>query len=207
VSPAEILDTPITTPRFSFLPAPLAGIWRVQRSHIGDARGFFSRFYCAQEFSVIGMTTPLAQINHSLSRLRGTVRGLHFQHLPHAETKVVTCISGRIFDVAVDLRRGSPSFLHWFGTELSAQNQESLVIPPGFAHGYQSLSNDAEIIYLVTTAYSAKAEDGVNPFDPAVGIRWPDPIGEVSERDARRKMLDLADYAGLDVVAPEARDE
>lgn len=207
MSPAEISAGPITTPRFTFHPAPLAGVWQVLRSPLADARGFFSRFYCAQEFAAVGITTPLAQINHSLSRLRGTVRGLHFQHPPHAETKVVTCIAGRIFDVAVDLRRHSPTFLHWFGAELSAENQQSLVIPPGCAHGYQTLSDDAQIIYLVTAAYSAQAEDGVNPFDPAVGIRWPEAVGEVSARDAGREMLKLAEYAGLGDVAPDARDE
>jgi len=120
---------------------------------------------------------------------------------------VVTCIAGGIFDVAVDLRRRSPTFLQWFGAELSAENQQSLVIPPGCAHGYQTLSDDSELLYLVTAAYSAQAEDGVNPFDPAVGIRWPEAVGEVSERDAQRQMLKLAEYAGLDDVAPETRDE
>jgi dTDP-4-dehydrorhamnose 3,5-epimerase len=163
--------------------------------------------YCAQEFAAVGITRRLAQVNHSGTRRRGTVRGLHFQYPPHSETKVVTCIVGRIFDVAVDLRRRSPTFLHWFGAELSAENQQSLVIPPGCAHGYQTLIDDSELIYLVTAAYSAQAEDGINPLDPAVGIRWPEAVGEVSERDAGQQMLNAAEYAGLDDVAPETRDE
>lgn len=194
----------VSTARFEFHPTTLQGVWRVSRKPIGDDRGFFSRLYCAQEFAAIGLAKPLAQINHSFSRQRGTIRGLHFQYPPHAESKVVTCVAGRIFDVAVDLRRGSPSFLHWFGTELSADNQESLVIPPGFAHGFQTLSDDAEIVYLVTAAYSAQAESGVNPFDPAVGIQWPETVSEISQRDAQREMLNPAEYAGVSDAAPEA---
>lgn len=185
------------TARFRFHPAPLAGLWRVSRKPIGDARGFFMRSYCAEEFATIGLTAPLAQINHSASSRKGTVRGLHFQHPPHAETKVVTCIAGAIFDVALDLRAGSPTFLQWFGMELSAANQESLLIPPGFAHGFQTLQDDSEVLYLVDAPYSGAAEDGVNPFDPTVGIRWPVEVSEVSERDAQRAYLDRERHAGI----------
>ena len=123
--------TPVATARFRFEPTPLAGVWLVQRQPIADARGFFARLYCAEEFAAIGLAEPPVQINHSYSRHAGTVRGLHFQHPPHPETKIVSCPAGRIFDVAVDLRRGSPTFLQWFGAELSAENQRSLVVPPG----------------------------------------------------------------------------
>lgn len=187
----------INTPRFAFSSTPLAGLWQVQRQPIRDARGFFARYYCAQEFATIGLAQPLAQINHSFSSQPGTLRGLHFQHPPHAETKVVSCLSGRIFDVAVDLRRGSPSFLQWFGVELSAQAQNSLVIPPGFAHGFQTLEADSEILYLVTAAYSAEFEDGLNPLDPALAIAWPLAVGEISARDAQRPLLDRAHYPGM----------
>ncbi len=183
--------------RFAFTPTPLPGLWQAQRQPIRDARGFFARFYCAQEFAAIGVVQPLAQINHSFSQQPGTLRGLHFQHPPHAETKVVSCLSGRIFDVAVDLRHGSPSFLQWFGVELSAQAQNSLVIPPGFAHGFQTLEADSEILYLVTTAYSAEYEDGLHPLDPALAIAWPLPVAEISARDAQRPLLDVATYTGI----------
>lgn len=186
----------VATERFVFHPAPLDGVWRVTRKPIRDARGFFSRFYCAGEFAAIGLGTPLAQINHSFSRLCGTLRGMHFQHPPHSEAKVVTCMAGRIFDVAVDLRQGSQTFLQWFGTELSAENQESLVIPPGFAHGFQTLEDNSEIIYLVTAAYDATAEDGLNPFDPAMGIAWPETVSEVSPRDAQRAFIERETYPG-----------
>lgn len=189
----------VATERFNFHPAPLEGIWRVTRKPIVDARGFFSRFYCAEAFAAIGLGMPLAQINHSLSRHCGTVRGMHFQHPPHGETKIVTCMAGRIFDVAVDLRHGSRTFLQWFGTELSAANQESLVIPPGFAHGFQTLEDDTEILYLVSAAYNAEAEDGLNPFDPALNIGWPLKASEISSRDAQRGFLDANSYPGLTV--------
>jgi dTDP-4-dehydrorhamnose 3,5-epimerase len=187
----------IETPRFSFIPTPLPGVWQLQRKPITDTRGFFSRFYCADEFSAAGFKLPLVQINHSYSKLRGTLRGMHFQQPPHAETKIVTCIAGRIFDVAVDLRRSSATFLQWVGAELSAENQQSLIVPPGFAHGFQTLSDDAEIIYLVTAAYSANAESGINPRDPAVNIQWPEAVSEISARDAERPGLDRHAFRGL----------
>ncbi len=187
----------IETPRFSFSSTPLAGVWQLHRKPITDTRGFFSRFYCADEFTAAGFKLPLVQINHSHSKQRGTLRGMHFQHPPHAETKVVTCIVGRIFDVAVDLRRDSATFLQWIGAELSAENQQSLIVPPGFAHGFQTLSDDAEIIYLVTAAYSANAESGINPWDPAVNIQWPEAVSEISVRDAERAYLDTHSFLGL----------
>jgi dTDP-4-dehydrorhamnose 3,5-epimerase len=186
----------VETPRFSFRPTPLAGLWQVQRKPIRDARGFFARFYCAQEFAAVGLAQPLAQINHSFSHLPGTLRGLHFQHPPHAETKVVSCLGGRIWDVAVDVRAGSPTFLQSFGTELSAAGQNSLLIPPGFAHGFQTLEPDSEIVYLVSAPYSAEREDGLHPLDPALAIAWPLPVAEISARDAQRPLL-AADYRGL----------
>lgn len=190
----------IETDRFSFQKTTLADLWQVDRKPRGDARGSFSRFYCADEFAAIGLTKPLVQINHSSSRNRGTIRGLHFQHPPRAETKIVTCLSGAIFDVAVDLRQGSPTFLAWYGIELSAENFRSLVIPAGFAHGFQTLQDNSEIIYLVTAEYAADLEDGVNPFDPAVGVSWPLDVADMSERDAKRPFIDRAQAAAIPVT-------
>lgn len=187
----------IDTPRFTFHATPLAGLWWLERKPIRDNRGAFSRFYCADEFAAIGIDAPPVQMNHSTSRQAGTVRGLHFQHAPHAETKIVTCLAGRILDVAVDLRAGSPTFLQWYGAELSAENARSLVIPPGFAHGFQTLEDDSEVFYLVTASYSAAFEDGIGPFDPAVGVDWPLPATEVSARDAARPHIDRATFIGL----------
>lgn len=185
------------TRRFTTTPTPLSGVVHLDRKPIRDERGFFARFYCQDEFAELGLTQPPQQINHSLSTRRGTIRGLHFQYAPHAETKIVTCLQGAIFDVAVDLRAGSPTFLQWHGVTLSAERQNSLIIPPGFAHGFQTLSDQAQVLYLVTAAYSAEHEDGLNPLDPALGIAWPLPPSELSARDKNRPMLDPGRYAGL----------
>ena len=188
---------PVETPRFLFMPTHLAGLWQAQRKPLRDARGFFARFFCAEEFAAIGFTQALTQINHSFSTQPGTLRGLHFQYPPQAETKIVSCLSGSLFDVAVDVRQGSPTFLQWFGVELSAAGQNGLIIPPGFAHGFQTLAPDTEVVYLVTAAYSAELEDGLHPQDPALDIAWPLPVGEMSARDTKRPWLDRATYGGV----------
>lgn len=129
------------------------------------------------------------QINHSFTRRRGAVRGLHFQYLPHTETKIVTCLRGEIFDVAVDLRHDSPTLLRWYGEILSAANGKSLYIPEGFAHGFQNLTEECELLYLHTEAYTAQEEGGVHPLDPRVGVGWPLPITELSPRDENHSLL------------------
>lgn len=176
--------------RFDFIPTPLAGLMLVQRKVIDDYRGFLSRFYCAEEFSAAGFDNPIAQINHTLTRKRGAVRGLHFQHPPHAEIKLVSCLKGAILDVAVDLRCGSPTFLHWHGEILSAANRKSLLIPRGYAHGFQALSEDCELIYLHTAAYHPEAEGALNVADSRLNIIWPLPIDDLSERDRNHPFVD-----------------
>src|SRR5690606_8404515 len=130
------------------------------------------------------------------STRRGTIRGLHFQYAPHAETKIVSCLQGSIYDVAVDLRAGSQTFLQWYGLILSAERQNSLVIPPGFAHGFQTLEDNTQILYLVSAPYSAADEDGLNPLDPTIGIEWPLPPSEISPRDQQRSFLDKNHFRG-----------
>jgi dTDP-4-dehydrorhamnose 3,5-epimerase len=169
--------------RFDFIPTPLSELKLVHRKAIEDQRGFLSRFYCAEEFAEAGIRKPIAQINHTLTRKRGAVRGLHFQYPPHAETKLVSCLKGEIFDVAVDLRSGSPTFLQWHGEILSAANRKSLLIPEGYAHGFQTLTEDCELIYLHTAAYRPEAEGALNVTDPRLAISWPFPIDDLSERD------------------------
>jgi len=185
--------------RFDFIPTPLAGLTLVQRKAIEDQRGFLSRFYCADEFREAGLNKPITQINHTLTRNKGAVRGLHFQYPPHAETKLVSCLHGEIFDVAVDLRRGSPTFLHWHGVLLSAQNRQSLLIPEGFAHGFQALTGDCELIYLHTAAYHPEAEDALNAGDPRLGIAWPLAITGISERDRNHKLIEQ-DFQGIAIL-------
>lgn len=167
----------------------LSGLHRVIRQPIGDTRGFLCRLYSADVLSGLGFGNGINQINHTLTTERGAVRGMHFQHPPHTETKLVSCLRGSVFDVALDLRRGSPTFLQWHGEVLSAENHRALLIPVGFAHGFQTLEDGCELLYLHSEAYAPAAEGAVNAIDPKVGIEWPLPIGERSKRDTDHPML------------------
>jgi dTDP-4-dehydrorhamnose 3,5-epimerase len=182
--------------RFDFIPTPLPGLLMVQRKAIEDHRGFLSRFYCAEEFHAAGLAKPIAQINHTLTRKKGAVRGLHFQHPPHAEAKLVSCLKGEIWDVAVDLRRGSPTLLHWHGEILSAENRKSLLIPEGYAHGFQALTEDCELIYLHTATYHPEAEGALNVTDSRLNLSWPLPIEDLSERDRNHPYI-KPDFQGI----------
>lgn len=163
---------------------PLPGLMIVQRKRLEDLRGFFSRLFCANELSAIGFGLPIAQINQTLTRKRGAVRGLHFQHPPYAEDKFVSCLRGEIFDVAVDLRSGSPTFLKWHAQTLSADNGHSLFIPQGFAHGFQALTEDCELLYLHSKPHAPQAEDALNVNDPVLNIAWPLEFTDISQRDS-----------------------
>jgi dTDP-4-dehydrorhamnose 3,5-epimerase len=174
----------------------LQGLRLVQRQRLEDPRGFLSRFFCAEELAEAGFDRPIAQINHTLTHRRGSVRGMHFQHPPHAEDKLVSCLRGEVFDVAVDLRRGSPTFLRWHGEVLSARNALSLLIPRGFAHGFQTLDDAAELLYLHSTPYVAAAEGALNVRDPALAIDWPLAFSDLSKRDASHPFI-AADFTGL----------
>lgn len=182
--------------RFLVHDTPLAGLKLIERKPIGDARGFLARMFCAEDLSVAGWNKGIAQINHTLTQVRGTVRGMHFQRSPHMEMKLVSCLRGAVWDVAVDLRAGSPTFLKWHAVELSATNHRALLIPEGFAHGFQTLSDDCELLYLHSAAYAADAESGVQAQDPALAISWPLPIAEISARDAQHVLL-TQEFTGL----------
>jgi len=182
--------------RFKFIQTRLPGLKLVQREGIEDHRGFLSRFYCAEEFAEAGINKPIVQINHTLTRKKGAVRGMHFQQPPHTEEKLVSCLKGEILDVAVDLRNGSPTFLEWHSEILSASNRKSLFIPEGYAHGFQALTDDCELIYLHTTAYHPDAEGGLNVDDPKLSIAWPLLIEDLSDRDRDHALIDEK-YQGL----------
>jgi len=184
--------------RFDFHPTPLEGLWVVQRKPVEDQRGFFCRFFCAEEFQVAGLKKTIAQINHTRTQKQGAVRGMHFQYPPHAEMKLVSCIRGMIWDVAVDLRAGSPTFLQWHAEELSADNNRALLIPEGFAHGFQALGDDVEVLYLSSSPYAPRAEGGMNPQDPRLAIHWPLPITELSARDSKCPLL-KNDFRGIEL--------
>ena len=174
---------------FDFHPTTLEGLWVAQRRPIADERGFFCRFFCAEEFQAAGLKKPIAQINHTYTVKKGAVRGLHFQYPPHAECKIVSCLRGEVLDVAVDIRKGSPTFLHWHDEILSAANQKILLIPEGFAHGFQTLVDDCELIYLHSVPFYEHSEGAINIADPKVGIVCPIPITDISGRDLHHPFI------------------
>ena len=175
--------------RLQYSDTPLPGLRLIQRQRIGDHRGFLDRLFCADELTAAGWALPIAQINHTYTHRQGTVRGMHFQYPPHAEMKFVICLRGAVWDVAVDLRPDSPTFLAWHGEELSPENQRALLIPEGFAHGFQALAADVEMFYCHTASFAPYAEGGLHPEDPRLSINWPQPISELSERDSAHCLI------------------
>lgn len=157
-----------------FHETPLKGAYTLDLQKVEDERGFFARIWCRRELELHGITGNLAQASLSFNRWRDTLRGMHFQAPPHEETKIVRCMRGRLHDVIVDLRPASPTYTKWFGVELSAENRQALIIPPGFAHGFQTLENATEILYLISEFYHAEAARGVRWNDPVLAIEWPE---------------------------------
>ena len=183
--------------RFDFNQTPLSDLMLVQRKMAEDHRGFLSRFYCIEAFSEAGIKKPIVQINHTLTRKKGAVRGLHFQHPPHDEIKLVSCLKGKVFDVAVDIRCASPTFLQWHGEILSAENYKSLLIPEGYAHGFQALTEDCELVYLHTSAYHSDSEGALNVNDPSLSIDWPLPVIDLSKRDQNHPFVTNINFKGI----------
>ncbi len=181
---------------FTVAATPLAGLMRIQRQRIEDDRGFLSRLFCRDAFSEFGLAEPIAQINHTLTRAAGAVRGMHFQRPPHAEDKLVSCLRGEVLDVAIDLRAGSPTFLKWHAERLSGENGLSLLIPKGFAHGFQAMTEGCELLYLHTASYDPGAEGALNALDPALAIDWPLAVTDISQRDRGHPFVD-AEFTGI----------
>ena len=169
---------------------------KIERQLLRDERGFLSRVFCAAELSACGWHVPVSQINHTYTAKKGTVRGLHFQHPPFSEIKLVSCLQGQVWDVVVDLRADSDTFLQWHAENLTSSNGSALLIPEGFAHGFQTMCDDVELLYCHSEAYRPKAEAGLNLLDPLLSINWPIPISECSTRDKAFSLLD-AEYAGV----------
>ena len=167
----------------TFSETPLAGAYVVELEKLQDERGFFARMFCAREFEAHGLEPRVAQGNMSFSRRKGTLRGMHYQVAPAEETKLVRCIGGAIYDVIIDVREDSETYLQHFGLELSADNRKALFVPRGFAHGCLSLEDDTEILYLVSEFYTPGHERGLRWDDPALGIEWPVQVTEVSDKD------------------------
>jgi dTDP-4-dehydrorhamnose 3,5-epimerase len=168
-----------------FVETRLQGAYLVRLKRIEDHRGFFARGFCREEFARQGLAPEMQQLNVGFSPAKGTLRGLHYQLAPHAEAKFVRCTRGAIFDVIVDIREGSPTRGQWIGAELTQDNDTMLYAPEGFAHGYQTLTDDAEMYYMTSAAYASSAARGVRFDDPAVGIVWPLPVTVISDSDRK----------------------
>lgn len=175
---------------------PLAGLTVIESGSVSDARGRFTRVFCEDELQALQPGLHFPQINLSATRARGSLRGLHFQYPPACEAKLIRCLRGRVFDVAVDLRAGSPTFLRWHAVELNGDGPLQVFIPAGFAHGFQALSDEVELLYLHTARWSRTHEGVLHHADPRLGIAWPLPPLHLSAKDAGAAPLG-ADFAGI----------
>jgi dTDP-4-dehydrorhamnose 3,5-epimerase len=185
-----------TTGRMKIHPTKLDGVALIELRPFSDERGTFTRIMCRRELAALGLVGDFVQCNRSVCKARGTLRGLHYQTPPHAEAKLVHCIAGRIFDVAVDVRMGSPTFLDWIGVELDASGSQSLYVGPGFAHGYLALTDGAEVVYHSSAYYQPEHEGRVRFDDPRVGIDWPIEDPTLSPKDSLTPLL-LSDFEGI----------
>jgi dTDP-4-dehydrorhamnose 3,5-epimerase len=180
-----------------FSETPLKGAYIIELEKRGDDRGFFARFFCEKEYANLNLDNKIVQVNNSLSKDKGTLRGLHYQLPPKAETKIVRCLRGRIFDVIADLRKGSETFGNWFGEELNEENRKMMYVPKGFAHAILTLQEDTEILYLVTEFYSPENERGIRWNDPFFSIKWPiDPI-VISDKDRNHPFFNEDYYMNI----------
>ncbi len=170
-------------------PTQISGVNIVKHTSIKDQRGKFSRFFCNDELNTILGKRKITQINHSTNTFTGTTRGLHYQLPPHSEMKLIRCLKGRVWDVALDLRANSSTYLQWHAEELSAENGKMIVIPEGCAHGFQALEDHSELLYLHTETYHSSSERGLRYNDPALNIKWPLEAVHTSERDTNHPLL------------------
>ena len=177
----------------------IKGLYVAELEPFSDDRGFFVRSYCDKALGEINVTKSIKQINHSLTLTVGAIRGMHYQNYPHSEIKMVRCISGEVFDVAVDLRKNSDTFLQWHGEHLSSANFKIMVIPEGFAHGFQVIKPNSELLYFHTESYTQKAESGVLFNDEKIGIKWPLQVTDISDRDLKHKLI-TREFKGLNII-------
>jgi len=181
-----------------FVESYLRGAYIVEVEPSVDERGLFGRTFCQNEFSKVGFKKQIVQINHSITKKKGTVRGMHFQFPPACEIKIIRCISGSVFDVMVDLRSGSSTFLRWDATELSKENMRMVYVPDGFAHGFQALTNEVELIYHHSEFYNPEHESGIRFDDPKLAISWPLSVALVSPKDQSYQLLD-SNFLGINI--------
>jgi dTDP-4-dehydrorhamnose 3,5-epimerase len=173
-----------------FLETPLNGAYMIELEPFIDDRGYFERLFCKNELKEINFSREIAQINHSLSRAKGTVRGMHYQLPPNAETKIIKSLRGSVYDVIIDLRKNSPTFLNWFGVTLSADNMKMIFVPEGFAHGFQTLEDNSELLYFHSELYTPRNERAIRYNDPLIDIKWPLDATDISDKDKKHPLLD-----------------
>jgi dTDP-4-dehydrorhamnose 3,5-epimerase len=177
-----------------FVETPLKGAFIIKLKPNNDERGFFARSWCKNEFTEFGLNSNLAQCNISFNHKRGTLRGMHFQQKPYEEAKLIRCTAGAMYDVIVDLRPTSNTFLHWFGIELTGLNRDMLYVPESFAHGFQTLENNTEVFYQMSQFYSPKSSSGFLWNDPLIDIKWPGPVTLISDKDKNNPRLHITDF-------------
>lgn len=182
-----------------FIPTPIEGLFEIQPERFEDSRGSFFRAWCLEEMEQIGHTGGFVQHNHSYNKKAGTVRGMHFQNPPFAEVKLVRCVRGAVYDVAVDLRKGSGTFLQSFGLKLDSKLGNAIYIPAGFAHGFQSLEDDSELLYFHSEYYKPSVESGINYSDKSLNIDWPLELSVISARDRNLPLIDKTRFQGLEI--------
>ncbi len=184
--------------RFDIIDTLLQGLKIIKCKPLGDNRGYFERLFCQTNFTELLGNKSIVQVNHTLTEKIGTLRGMHFQHPPYAETKFVLCLKGAVYDVAIDVRTHSPTFLEWHAEILSATNHKMLFIPEGFAHGFQTMTENCEMLYFHTASYNSNAEGALNAMDQQLAIEWPLPITEQSLRDKQHPMMNH-DFKGVEL--------
>ncbi len=175
--------------RFEFNALKLKGAYIIRPTSHTDDRGIFTRIFCANEFRSIGLERPFVQVNHSMTSQKGCVRGMHYQKPPRADVRLVKCISGAVYDVIVDLRQDSPTFLHWHSERLDPLNMLMIFVPEGFAHGFQTLEPKSELLYFHVQPYSPEYEEGIRHDDPALSIEWPLEASSISSRDRNHPLI------------------
>lgn len=180
-----------------FQPLALSGAYTIELEPRGDERGRFMRLFCAKELAAIGHNKLIVNVNHSYTQQKGTIRGLHFQYPPDCEVKIVKCLRGAIWDCIVDIRKGSPTFLQWVSVELTQENDRMIYIPEGFAHGFQALSDDVELLYFHSQYYAKQSEGGLRFDDPILNILWPIRPTVMSERDRNFDSVSTSHFEGI----------
>lgn len=184
--------------RFSFTSTGIHGVTEIKRRSFSDSRGSFTRLFCPDALEAIGWKGGVRQINHSISAQTGTIRGMHYQSPPFCEAKIIMCLSGAVWDVAVDLREGSATYLQWTAAKLTPTDNNAFYIPAGCAHGFQTLESDTALIYIHDGEYAPRADAGISPIDPRLNIKWPSPGRIMSQKDQQLPLIG-EDFRGLKI--------